>query len=51
MKAILIRVKSLIIALKMQENAQNNKTDLITKIVAVILLVYFNKLRMKRTII
>ena len=51
MKAILIRAKDLTIALKMQKNAQNNEINLITKIVAVILFVCFNKSRMKRIMI
>ena len=47
MKAILICAKDLTVALKMQKNAQNNKIDSRTKIVAIISFVYFNKSRIK----
>ena len=35
------------VSLKMRENTRNNKIDLITKIVAIISFVYFNKSRVK----
>ena len=51
MKAILIHAKDSTVALKMQENVRNSKIDSIMKIIAIILLVCFNKSRMKRTVI
>ena len=51
MKTILIRAKSLTVTLKMQENAQNSKINLIIKIVAMISFVCFNESRIKRTVI
>ena len=47
MKTILVRIKNLTVALKMRKNARNNEIDLIMKIVAIILFVYFNKSRVK----
>ena len=51
MKAILIYAKDSTFALKMQKNVQNSEIDSVTKIVAVILFVYFNKSRMRRIMI
>ena len=51
MKAILIRAENTAVALKMRKNARNNKIDLITKIVAMKLFVYFCESRMKRAMI
>ena len=51
MKTILICAENSTVALKMQKNARNNKINLITKIVAMISFVCFNKSRMKRTMI
>ena len=47
MTAISIHVKDVTIALKIQINARNNEINLITKIVAVILFVYFDESRTK----
>ena len=51
MKVILICAKNSTVTLKMRKNARNSKIDLITKIVAIILFVCFNKSRMRRAMI
>ena len=51
MKTILIRVKDSTVALKMRKNARNNKIDLKTKIIVMILFVCFNESRIKRIMI
>ena len=50
-KTISIRVKNTTIALKMRKNARSNEIDLITRIIAVKLLVYFCKIWIKQIII
>ena len=48
MKAISIHAKNTTIALKMRKNARNNEINLIIKIVAMKLFIYFYESRMKR---
>ena len=51
MKTISIRIKDTTVALKMRKNAQNNKINLITKIVTMKSFDCFYESRMKRTMI
>ena len=51
MKIILTCAKNLIIALEIRKNVRNNEIDSITKIIAMISFIYFNKSRMKRAMI